>query len=186
MKITKAFLIAGALTLFYPNAIISTPAQTSTQRNVNFNLVKDKRGNIIAINNLIIDNQRYNAKFVYGTFGEIFKSSAKPVFWQNEQIALRALDSINAALNARKGVTIKIGVIPSNQSSNPGSGNNFMIPVAQQRIVREYGKERTENVHVNGVLGGFDEKQKTWSNYSFDAFSVTPDTPFMFVKLEQR
>ena len=185
MKIT-ALLITGALTFFYPSAIISTPAQTTAKKNVNFNIVKDKRGNVIAINNLTIDNQRYNAKFVYGTFDEIFKNPTTAVSWQNRQTAERALNAINTALNARKGVTIKIGVIAKNQSSNAGSGNNFMIPVAQERIVRQYGKERTENVYVNGVLGGFNEKQKTWSNYSFDAFSVTPDTPFMFVKLESR
>ena len=181
MKITSSLLIAGALTLFYPSGVISTPAQTSTQRNVNFNLVKDKRGNIIAINNLTIDNRRYNAKFVYKTFGEIFKNPTTSAFWQNQQTAKRALDLINRALNTRKGATKFI-----NQSSNAGSGNNFMIPVALERIVRQYGKERTENVYVNGVLGGFDEKQKTWGNYSFDGFSVTPDTPFMFVKLEPR
>lgn len=185
MRITT-LLIAGALTIFYPSSIISTPAQTTTQRNVNFNIVKDKRGNVIAINNLLIDNQRYNAKFIYGTFSEIFNNSITPVFWQNQQTAERALLSINIALNARKGATTKIGVIPRNQLSNAGSGNNFMIPVAQQRIVRQYGKERTENFYINGVLGGFNEKQKTWSNYSFDAFSITPDTPFMFVKLEPR
>lgn len=186
MKIASSLLIAGALTLFYPSLIISTPAQTSTQRNVNFNLVKDKRGNIIAINNLTIDNRRYNAKFIYGTFGEIFKNPTTTAFWENQQTAERALNAINTALNARKKTAIKIGVIPRNELSNAGSGNNFMIPVAQQRIVRQYGKERTENVYVNGVLGGFNEKQRTWSNYSFDAFSVTPDTPFMFVKLEPR
>ncbi|BAZ16195.1 hypothetical protein NIES4071_80700 [Calothrix sp. NIES-4071] len=181
----RAFLIAAALTVFYPSSILLTPAQTSTQRKVNLNIVKDKRGNVIAINNLTIDNQRYNAKFIYGTFGEIFKNPSTPM-WQNEQIALRALLSINTALNARKPVTTFRGVMPTNQSSFAGSGNNFMIPVAQARVVRQYGKERTENVYVNGVLGGFDEKQKTWSNYSFDAFSLTPDTPFMFVKLEAR
>lgn len=186
MKIIKTFLIAAALTLFYPSLIMSTCfAQTSTQRNVNFNVVRDRRGNVIAINNLTIDNQRYNAKFVYGTFSEIFKSQNTPV-WQNQQAAQRALLSINTALNARKPVITKIGVMPRNQSSFALSGNNFMIPVAVERIVRQYGKERTENVYVNGVLGGFNEKQKIWSNYSFDAFSLTPDTPFMFVKLESR
>ncbi|OKH54768.1 hypothetical protein NIES2101_06270 [Calothrix sp. HK-06] len=186
MKITFSLLIAGALTLFYPSAIISTPAQTSTPRNVNFNLVKDKRGNIIAIKNLTIDNRRYNAKFVYGTFNEIFKNSTTTLFWENQQTVQRALNAINIALNARKGATTKIGVIPRNELSNVGSGNNFMIPVALERIVRQYGKEPTENVYVNGVLSSFDEKQKTWGNYSFDGFSVTPDTPFMFVKLEPR
>lgn len=180
MKITTAFLIAGALTIFYPSAIISTPAQASTQRKESFSIVKDRRGNVIAINNLTIDNQRYNAKFIYGTFRETFKSQNNLLdFGQNQQTAKRALLSINTALNARKGAALKI-------AQNAGSGNNFMIPVAQSRIVRQYGKERTENVYVNGVLGGFDEKQKTWSDYSFDAFSITPDTPFMFVKLEPR
>ena len=186
MRIIKSFLIAAALTVLYPSSIISTPAQTSAQRNINFNLVKDKKGNVIAINNLTIDNQRYNVKFIYGTFGEIFKNQNTPVFWQNQQAAKRALDLINQALNARKPVTTRIGIITKNQSSNAGSGNNFMIPVALEKIVRQYGKERTENAYVNGVLSGFNEKQKTWSNYSFDAFSLTPDTPFMFVKLEPR
>jgi hypothetical protein len=184
MKIIKTFLIAAALTVFYPSSIVSTPAQTSTSRSVNFNLVKDNRGNIIAINNLTIDNQRYNVKFIYGTFSEVFKGQITPVFLQNQQAAKRALDSINTALNARKPVVRKIGIIPKNQSSNAGSGNNFIMPVAIERIVRQYGKVSTENPYVNGVISSFNEKQKTWSNYSFDGFSLAPDTPFMFVKLE--
>jgi hypothetical protein len=185
MKFIKIILIATALTAFFPKSIIPTPAQTSTQRSVIFKLVRDNLGNLVAINNLTIDNQRYNVKFIYGTFSEIFKSN-NPTFWQNQQSAKRALESINNALNARK-ISTQIGLIPRKYQSSKfaGSGNSFMIPVSGERTVRQYGEQRTENLYLNGVLGSFDEKQKTWSNYSFDTFSLTPDTPFMYVQIQK-
>jgi hypothetical protein len=186
MKSINSLLIIASLTVFYPASILSTPAQTSTSRNVNFNLVKGKTGNVIAINNLTIENRRYNVKFIYGTFNEVFKNQSTPVFWQNQSAAKRALEAINTALNGRKPGVKKIGLIPKNQLSNAGSGNNFMMPIAIERIVRQYGKERTENAYLKGVVAGFDEKQKVWNHYSFDGFSLAPDTPFIFVKLEPK
>ncbi|MBF2065754.1 MAG: hypothetical protein IGS39_15230 [Calothrix sp. C42_A2020_038] len=184
MKIFKIFLIV-AVTLFYPSSFTLTSAQTSTQRNANFNLVRDKSGNLVAINNLTIGNQRYNARFIYGSFNELFYRN-NPIFWQNQQAAQQALSSINTVLNARKSMITQIGFIPTKYQSSKfaGSGNSFIIPVSGERIIREYGKKRTENLYINGVLGAVEPKQKIWTNYSFDAFSLTPDTPFMYVKLE--
>ncbi|PAX56153.1 hypothetical protein [Brunnivagina elsteri] len=182
--IIQTIVFATSLTLFSP-AITPSIATTSAQKRTNFNLIRDSKGNITEIKNLTIENQRYNVKFIYGSFREIYNSNIAPTFWQKPEAATKAIDIINTALNSRKSTSPKLGVIPTKYESVKfaGSGNSFIIPVASDRTVREYGHQRTENTYINGVLSSFENQKKTWIKDSFVEFSLTPDTTFTYVQL---
>jgi hypothetical protein len=183
--IVKAILLAISLTLFSPALITPSTATTTAQKKTNFNLIRDSKGNITEIKNLTIENQRYNVRFIYGSFREIYNFNIAPTFWQKPEAASKAIDVINTALNSRKSTSPKLGVIPAKYESVKlaGSGNSFIIPVASDRTVREYGNQRTENTYVNGILSSFETQKKSWIKYSFTGFSLTPDTPFTYVQL---
>ncbi|MEA5574411.1 hypothetical protein [Calothrix sp. UHCC 0171] len=190
MKIViKSILFATILTLFIPHEFSSSIAIAAKQKNPQSNLIRDRKGNIIGINNLTIDKRRYNIKFIYGTFSEIYhpnnQTKTNPTFWQNPQAATQALVAINTALNSRKPISSKLGVSSSKYTSTAfsGSGNSFMIPVSSDRTVREYGTQRTENIYVNGIISSFEANKKAWINYSFPDFSLTPNTPFTYVQI---
>ncbi len=183
--IIKAILFATSLTLFSPYLITPTTANTAVQKSPNFNFIRDRKGNITEIRNLTIENQRYNVKFIYGSFREIYNYNIAPTFWQKPEAATKAIDVINTALNSRKSTSPKLGVIPTKYESVKfaGSGNSFIIPVASDRTVREYGSQRTENTYVNGILSSFKTQKKIWIKDSFAGFSLTPDTAFTYVQL---
>jgi hypothetical protein len=183
--IVKTILFAISLSLFFPSLITPIIATTSAQKKANFNLIRDSKGNITEIKNLTIENQRYNVKFIYGSFREIYNSNIAPTFWQKPEAATKAIDIINTALNSRKSTSPKLGVIPTKYESVKfaGSGNSFIIPVASDRAVREYGNQRTENTYINGILGSFETQKKAWIKDSFVEFSLTPDTAFTYVQL---
>ncbi|BAZ38519.1 hypothetical protein NIES4101_44560 [Calothrix sp. NIES-4101] len=190
MKIIIKFIFfATILTLFTPHHFFASIAIAAQQKNPQSNLIRDRKGNIIGINNMTIDKKRYNIKFRYGTFSEIYhpnnQTKTNPTFWQNPQAATQALVAINTALNSRKPISSKLGIISSKYESTAfsGSGNSFMIPVSSDRTVREYGIQRTENIYVNGVIGSFEANKKSWINYSFPDFFLTPNTPFTYVQI---
>jgi hypothetical protein len=183
--IIKAILFVTSLTLFSPYLITPTTANTAAQKSPNFNFIRDRKGNITEIRNLTIENQRYNVKFIYGSFREIYNSNIAPTFWQKPEAASKAIDFINRALNSRKSTSPTLGVIQTKYESVKfaGSGNSFIIPVASDRIVREYGSQRTENTYINGILSSFKTQKKIWIKDSFAGFSLTPDTAFTYVQL---
>lgn len=100
------------------------------------------------------------------------------------EAATKAIDAINTALNSRKLNSFKLGVIPSRYESVKfaGSGDSFIIPVTSDRIVRQYGNQRTENTYITGILSSFENQKKAWIKDSFIGFSLTPNTPFTYVQ----
>lgn len=187
-KMIKPLLIAATITLFSPIINLPVEANPLLKKVTNFSLVRDKRGNITGINNLTIDNQRYNIKFIYGTFGEIFNRDNPPTFWQNPQAATKANDVLNSVLTSRQVIATKLGIIPQKYQAVKfmGSGSSYLIPVKSEKLVRQYGKERSENSYITGAISSFSTTQKAWNSYLFNEFSITPNTPFLYVQFKKQ